>query len=251
VTRFCVQSAGDRERLLGLGVDAAQVVVTGSLKGDGRLAPSPAFLALIRELGRPLVIAGSTHEGEERMVLGALRLLGGAEPRPFWILAPRHPERFDGVAGLLEHERVRFVRRTGLPREPGLVRAALETADLLLLDSIGELAGCYPAASACFIGGSLVPIGGHNLLEPARCGVPIVVGPHLDSVRELAARLEAVGAAVIVQEPGGLARALADLIERGDRDATGRAAREVAEELAGSLARTWACLEEAVGKGAP
>ena len=194
------------------------------------------------------MIAGSTHEGEERMVLGAVRLLGGAVPPPFWIVAPRHPERFEAVAGLLESERVRFVRRTGLPRETGLGRAAIETADVLLLDSIGELAGCFPAAAACFIGGSLVPIGGHNLLEPARCGVPIVVGPHLDSVRELAARLQEVGAAVVVREPGGLARALADLIEREDREVTARAARDVAAELAGSLARTWACVEEAAGK---
>jgi len=251
VTRYCVQSQGDRDRLVHLGVDAGRVVVTGSLKGDGRLAPSPAFLDDIRALGRPLVVAGSTHEGEERMVLGAVRLLGGSERPPFWILAPRHPERFDGVAALLERERVHFVRRTGLPRDPGLGRAALETADVLLLDSIGELAGCFPGASACFIGGSLVPIGGHNLLEPARCGVPIVVGPHLDSVRELAARLEEVGAAIVVQEPGGLARALADLIERGDREAASRAARDVAEELAGSLARTWACLEEAIEASAP
>ncbi len=246
VTRFCVQADDDRRRLMDLGVDPARVVVTGSLKGDGRLAPSPEFLEDIRAMARPLIVAGSTHDGEERIVLSAMRLLGGQAVAPFWIIAPRHPERFDSIDALLEAESTRHVRRTELP-DGAARRVALEDADVMLLDTIGELAGCYAASALCFIGGSLVPVGGHNLLEPARCGVPIVVGPHLESVAELAERLEAVGAATVVHDAAELARAISHTIEAGPDAGAGEAARGVAEERAGSLVHTWNCVAESVG----
>lgn len=249
VTRFCVQGHDDRRRLVELGVAPDRVVVTGSLKGDGRLAPSPAFLAAIRETGRPLVVFGSTHEGEEKIVLAALRLLHGRERRPFSILAPRHPERFDAIESLLADEKVPYVRRTTLAE--GDEAAAIDAADVMLLDTIGELAGCFPGAAVCFIGGSLVPVGGHNLLEPARCGVPIVVGPHVDSVRDLADRLESVGAAIVVDEAAALARAIAGCLDSGPDATAGAAARGVAEERAGSLSRTWSCVAETAAAGCP
>lgn len=245
VTRFCVQGDDDRRRLMDLGVEPARVVVTGSLKGDGRLAPSPCFLDEIGAMKRPLVVAGSTHDGEERIVLSAVGLLRGRDVAPFWIIAPRHPERFDEIEALLRHEKIRHVRRTELPEGAARV-AALEQADVLLLDTIGELAGCFAASTVCFIGGSLVPIGGHNLLEPARCGVPIVVGPHLESVRDLADRLQSVGAARIVHDAEELASAIANRIDAGPDEDASDAARRVAEERAGSLSRTWSCVAEAV-----
>lgn len=238
VTRFCVQGEEDRRRLVDLGVDPARVIVTGSLKGDGRLAPSPAFLDDIRASGRPVVVAGSTHEGEEPLVLSAVRRLADRPRAPLWIIAPRHPERFDAIESLLASENVPAVRRTGLP-EGVARREMLASVDVLLLDTIGELAGCFPAATVGFIGGSLVPIGGHNLLEPARCGVPIVVGPHLSTVRDLADRLEAVGAATVVDDAAGLARAVGDRLDAGPDSTVSEAARSVAEERAGSLLRTW------------
>lgn len=250
VTRFCVQGDDDRRRLMALGVEPGRVVVTGSLKGDGRLAPSPCFLDDIRASGRPLVVAGSTHDGEERVILSALRLLGGRPQAPFWIIAPRHPERFDAIESLLESENVPAVRRTRLP-EGRERRTVLAGADVLLLDTIGELAGCFPAAAVCFIGGSLVPIGGHNLLEPARCGVPIVVGPHLSTVQDLADRLEAVGAATVVNDAAELARAIAERIDAGADSVASEAARGVAEERAGSLSRTWSHVAEAAEAGVP
>ena len=153
-------------------------------------------------------MAGSTHEGEERIVLSALRLLGG---QSCW---RRSGSSRRGIRSASRRSPRSSTRRTsGTSGEPELAADgpadALEAADVLLLDTIGELAGCFQASTACFIGGSLVPIGGHNLLEPARCGVPIIVGPHLDSVRELAERLESVGAAAVVSDadracPGGV-----------------------------------------------
>lgn len=244
VTLFCVQSQDDRDRLLGLGVEADRVVVTGSLKGDGRLAPRPRFLAELEATGRPLVVVGSTHEGEEAIAISAIRLLGERAERPYWILAPRHPERFDGVAALLDEAGLRSVRRTTLDEGEGGT-AVLRESDVLLLDTIGELAGCFPPATVCFIGGSLVPIGGHNLLEPARCGIPIIVGPHVETVRELADRLVSVGAATIVRDAAELAHAVdVSLADRQSEEA-GAAARAVAEERAGSLARTWRHVSEA------
>ena len=165
---------------------------------------------------------------------------------PFWILAPRHPERFEAIAALLDEEHIRYLRRTELTADGG----TLEAADVLLLDTIGELAGCFPASTACFIGGSLVPIGGHNLLEPARCGVPIIVGPHLDSVRELAERLQSVGAAAVVNDAAELAQAVSDRIDARPDATAGEAARAVAEESAGSLARTWQYVEQAASEAA-
>lgn len=251
VSRFCVQGEADRARLVDLGVDSSRVVVTGSLKGDGRMAPSPGFLVDVQRTDRPLVVAGSTHEGEEHVVLAAMRLLGAHPARPYWILAPRHPERFDAIASLLREKGVRHVRRTKLPDAAPERRRLIESADVLLLDTVGELAGCFPVAASCFIGGSLVPIGGHNLLEPARCGTPIVVGPHLDSVRDLAERLEEVGAATVVSDADGLARAVAETIDAGPDATAGDAARGVAEERAGSLSRTWICLAEAAASAEP
>ncbi len=248
VTRFCVQGEDDRRRLMGLGVQPGRVVVTGSLKGDGRLAPSPAFLDDIAQMERPLIVAGSTHEGEERIVLAALRLLGGRAPAPFWVIAPRHPERFDSIGTMLEDASVKYVRRTRLA-EGEARRSTLEAVDVMLLDTIGELAGCFSASTVSFIGGSLVPVGGHNLLEPARCGVPIVVGPHLETVQELADRLAAVGAATIVQDAAGLAQAISHRIEAGPDASAGDAARAVAEERAGSLSRTWSSVTEAAEAG--
>jgi 3-deoxy-D-manno-octulosonic-acid transferase len=249
VTGFCVQSEAARERLVTLGVDPARVTVTGSLKGDATPLEPAAFLPAVVDLGRPLIVAGSTHEGEEEILLEAARRLEAGSARPFWIIAPRHPERFAPVAALLARWGVRFIRRTDLSTDHAIARAALEHFDMLLLDTIGELRGCFPAATVAFLGGSLAPVGGHNLLEPARAGIPVVVGPHLDSVRETAERLESVGAVDIVRDAEGLAAALARRLADGRDCPAGVGARAVAAEMAGSLARTWECVStNAFGK---
>lgn len=261
VARFCVQSDEHRARLLELGVAPERIVVTGSLKGDGRTPPAPGFLRALEpaagEAGADarsaVVVAGSTHPGEEEAVIAALRTLQGEGGAPFCILAPRHPERFEAVAELLSRRGVAFVRRSRLPAAEAAARTALAGATVLLLDTLGELAGCYHAATVAFVGGTLAPVGGHNLLEPARCGVPVVLGPHLDSVRPVALRLAGAGAATLIDGPQDLAAALGAYLDPVRRAAASDAALRIACEEGGSLLATWraieAVLREARGAG--
>lgn len=249
VRRFCVQADEHRARLVELGVAPERVLVTGSLKGDARTAEPPAFLAALAAQGRPILIAGSTHPGEDEVVLAAAVELRRDLPPPIWILAPRHPQRFDAVAALLAARGLRFVRRSELPQEPddpAVLRERLAGIDVLLLDTVGELAGCYQGASVAFVGATLVPIGGHNLLEAARCGVPVIVGPHLDTVRRVAERLVEAGGATVVADAATLAGALRAHLEPERRERAGAAARRVAAEESGSLDATWQAIEEVV-----
>jgi 3-deoxy-D-manno-octulosonic-acid transferase len=244
VTRFCVQGEEHRRRLIELGVVPERIVVTGSLKGDARLAEAPGFLEGVAELGRPVVVAGSTHPGEEEILLDAVAALRDRSPRPLWILAPRHPERFATVARLVEERGLAALRRSALPSDAADVRVRARDCDVLVLDSLGELAGCYRGAAAAFVGGSLVPVGGHNVLEPARAAVPILVGPHVESIAAVAGSLERAGGAHTVRSGAELARAVERLLDPGERARAGVAARSVAEEQAGSLTLTWASLAE-------
>lgn len=247
VTRFCVQADEHRARLLALGVAPERVLVTGSLKGDARAAAAPPFGAALASLGRPVVIAGSTHPGEDEAVIAAARLLRDDAVRPVWIVAPRHPQRFAPVAALLATSGLRALRRSELPdaADASALAARLAGADVLLLDTLGELAGCYQGATVAFVGATLVPIGGHNLLEAARCGVPLVVGPHLDSVRAVAERLLATGGASVVADGDALAATVrAHLVDPERRARAGEAARAVALEESGSLDATWRAIED-------
>lgn len=180
VDRFGVQSAEDRDRLVRLGVDPGRITVTGNLKYEtAEPAPKPELEAALRDLaeGRPILLAGSTMAGEEAQVLEAFREIGGGE-RALLVLAPRHPERWGEVDAFLRSRGVDLLRRSGLP--------AKGRPEAVLLDSLGELAGLYRLAAGSFIGGTLVPTGGHNPLEAARYGVPIAVGPSMHNFREMA-----------------------------------------------------------------
>ena len=242
VSRFLLQSEADRERLLGLGVDPERLFVTGSLKGSGEVREAPAVLAGLAN--RELLVAGSTHPGEEALLVEALRSVHLTHEDLLLILAPRHPERFDDVAGLLKDAGLSFLRRSDLvgasfPRGPRV----------LLLDTLGELAGCYGMARVAFVGGSLVPVGGHNLLEPARFGVPIVVGPHLESVAGLADRLEAVGGLRRAASAAQLATEIEHFLHVRDPEVS-EAVRAIAGELSGALDDTWRALEVPLDGGA-
>ena len=163
------QTAGDAERLGGLG--AHPVAVSGNLKFDVR--PSPEKIALGHQWREAIAahavwLAASTREGEEALVIEAWRRV--AVPGALLVLVPRHPQRFDEVAGLLEQQGLRWRRRSqGLPDED---------VDVWLGDSMGEMAAYYAMADLAFIGGSLLPLGGQNLIEAAACGCPVLVGPH-------------------------------------------------------------------------
>lgn len=175
-----MQTEEDAERIRALGMNSERVVVAGSLKFDaGTIAPSNL---ITRELAErfsftetaPLIIAASTHGPEERLILEAFRqtrALGG--PKARLLLAPRHPERFDEVASLLDKSGLGWTRRSSVPNESD------RTCDVVLLDTIGELASVYFLGEIVFVGGSIAKSGGHNILEPAAAGAAIITGPHM------------------------------------------------------------------------
>ncbi|HKB49161.1 MAG TPA: hypothetical protein VKC57_15755, partial [Ktedonobacterales bacterium] len=156
---------------------------------------------------RPVWTAGSTHGGgEEEALIEAHKRVRNAHRRALLVMAPRHPNRFGEVAAVLEREGVRFIRRS---QEPSA--AAIEQAEVLLLDTLGELLDFYAAADVAFVGGSLVPVGGHNLLEPAALGLPILTGPNNFNSEDIARLLIARGAAEVVNGPQQLGERVAAL----------------------------------------
>jgi 3-deoxy-D-manno-octulosonic-acid transferase len=205
------QGTGDAERFQALGADPASTHVTGNLKFDFELPPQTVERgARLREQyapARALWVAGSTHGGgEEQALLAAQRLVRALHPEALLVLAPRHPQRFAEVAALLHQGGVSFVRRS-----QGAAAAA-HTCEVLLLDSLGELLDFYAAADVAFVGGSLVPIGGHNLLEPAALGVPILTGPYNSNSEEIVRLLIASGAAEVVRDAATLGARIGTLL---------------------------------------
>jgi 3-deoxy-D-manno-octulosonic-acid transferase len=221
------QGEGDADRFLALGADPGSTHVTGNLKFDFSLPPDIAERGRrLREhyaSDRPVWVAGSTHGGaEEEAVLEAHERLRAVHPRALLVMAPRHPNRFGEVADRLERGGVKFFRRS---QETS--RAAIGAAEVLLLDTLGELLDFYAAADVAFVGGSLAPIGGHNLLEPAALGLPILTGPNTFNSEDVARLLIARGAAEVVhdsQELGDrVAALLSDAEARARIGAQGRA----------------------------
>jgi 3-deoxy-D-manno-octulosonic-acid transferase len=236
------QSAADAERFVALGAPLGRVRVTGSMKFDQRLRRSVAEQSevLRREWGadRPVWVAASTHEGEDEQVLAAHAQVREALPDALLVLVPRHPERFDRVAGL--------VRRRGLPLVRRTERATVgpDTA-VFLGDTMGELSMFFGAADAAFVGGSLVDIGGHNVLEPAALGLPVAFGPHMHNFAAIAGMLLDAEAALQVRN----AAALAQLMTRWLGDASlrtrlGENGRKVVESNRGALDRTLEMVDE-------
>lgn len=252
VDRFCVQSDESARRFIELGADPTRVVVTGSLKFDS-LEPPGQVRARDRVLryfrvpaSRPILVAGSTMKGEETAVLRAFRRVRATSPSALLILAPRHPERFSEVEALCRGEGWKTVRRTELAID------ADPRADIVVLDTIGELATLYQLGTVVFVGGSLVPTGGHNVLEPAVFGKPIVFGPHMENFREIADTFLASGAAVRLDDEGQLEEAFVGLL--GDpvrRARLGAAARALVEANRGAKDKTMTVLEALVQPAAP
>lgn len=213
VDRFGVQTDEDRRRLLSLGVDPERVVVTGNLKYETPEPPRrPELERALEGLAgdRPILMAGSTMGGEEERVLEAFEKIGGGA-RALLVLAPRHPERWNEVAARVEATGVRLVRRSALdperPERPGREPGAADRPDVVLLDSLGELAGLYRLARSAFIGGTLTPTGGHNPLEAARWAVPVAVGPSMENFRQIAEEFDGARAWQRVRSASELAAA--------------------------------------------
>lgn len=214
---FGMQSETEAERIRFLGAPPDRVVVTGSLKLDA--VPTASRLAIAGT--GPLWVVGSTHAGEEEACLAVFGRLRPRFPELRILLAPRHLTRIAEVESLLERSGLAFIRRS---RVDGEWNGAPE---ILLLDTLGELAGFYGRADVAFVGGTLVPIGGHNLLEPARAGVPVLFGPHVESVAEMARRLEEAGGGQRVADPRELEEEVARLLDDPERRrAMGQRARE-------------------------
>jgi 3-deoxy-D-manno-octulosonic-acid transferase len=240
LTRVMAQSDTDAKRLRALGCRPDAVSVAGNLKFDVRAAQEAEVTRLLRPAAVRFLVAGSTLEGEEEALLELWALLLKADPGLAMVLAPRHPERFSGVAALLDRSGVSWVRRSVWKANPPDPQNPLRPGEILLLDTIGELASVYSLATVAFVGGSLVPAGGHNPLEPAQFGVPIVMGPHYANFRAITDDLIAHHAIRIAAREE-VAKVLVDLLtQRDEAKAMGIRARHVFDQEAGATAR---CLE--------
>ena len=234
VDLFLMQSEEDVRRMREIGAPTERVQVGGNLKFDLPAPPPSKFLAELERAaqGAPVVVAGSTLAGEEKLVLDAMRAAAEVKgKRAVLVLAPRHPERFEEVARLLEKRGSKFLRRNQLSR-------ADSRPEVVLLDTLGELAGAYAAATVAFVGGSLVKGGGHNPIEPALWGKPVLFGPSMENFRSIAENLLEAGAAFRVISPEAFGVLLATLLS--DREACGRAGaagRDLVERERGATLR--------------
>jgi 3-deoxy-D-manno-octulosonic-acid transferase len=210
----------DAARFAELGVPAERIQVTGDLKLLPVADPDGLAPDLAAVLAGPLLVAASTHAGEEAAALAAF---AGADAAAL-VLAPRHPERFDAVAELVRGAGLTLRRRSTLGRAP------LAPREVLLLDSLGELPGIFARATAAFVGGSLVDRGGHNVVEAVRAGCPVIVGPHLANVEHAVSLLEPSGALLRIDDAAGLGQAWRRAL--AEPEAAAACARAGAEALA-------------------
>jgi 3-deoxy-D-manno-octulosonic-acid transferase len=235
----------DGERFAALGVPADRISVAGNIKYDLEADERPLEWAeAVRAVAgeRPILVAGSTMEGEEVPVLDAVAGMGADGTAPFLILAPRHPERFGAVARLLDERGIVFSRRSdGEAMAPG--------TEVFLLDTIGELSRAYRLARVAFIGGSLMPTGGHNPLEAAAWGVPVLSGPHVHNFREVYDEMTTAAGARLVADAAELRVAAAVWLDDDKlARAAGAAGREVVETNRGATGRTVAALLGLLGE---
>ncbi len=242
VDLFLAQTEEDKRRLVAIGASDRRVQVSGNLKFDTAEPKAPAILAELKtalalENAGPVLICGSTVEGEEEMLAPVFEKLFQSNPGAVVLLAPRHPERFDSVAAVLEQKQIRYVRRSQRAGES-------IGGSVLLLDTIGELSALYALSNVAFIGGSLVPRGGHNILEPARYGAAIVVGEHTENFRDIVELFRRQNA-VMVTNPSNLEKDLLQLMQdESARLSLGQRGSEVLQTQTGATEKTMSALVE-------
>jgi len=249
---FLMQSDADAARLLALGAPENCVVVTGNLKYDVAEPPEQPLSAWLKiELGRnkrkPVLIAGSVMAGEETAVLRAFAHVERDFPEALLVLAPRKPEQFDNAAAIVMQSGRKLLRRRDITLNGSGGAALGEPRNVLLLDSLGELAGIYRLADAVFVGGSLVPIGGHNILEPAAFSKVPIHGPSMENFREMAATFHEANASIQVTSGDDLGAAWCGLLVDSVRASRmGEAARAVVDRNRGATQRVLARIEETI-----
>jgi 3-deoxy-D-manno-octulosonic-acid transferase len=234
-----MQSEADALRIQDIGADPERVLVTGNLKFDQKLPAPPSIPVNIRP-GRKVITAGSTHRGEEAALLEIFTRLRAVYPDLALIIAPRHPERFDEVAGLITKAGYECQRRTRLK---GAVN------DVLLLDTIGELRSFYALCDIAFVGGSLVKVGGHNLLEPAAMKKPVVFSRYMYNFKEISEALLSAGGGIMVKDKEELYLRFHNLLS--DKDAAkrmGELAFRVIEQNSGAAKKTIDAVGRLIGE---
>lgn len=240
---FLAQTEEDARRLKAIGAPEARVSVSGNLKFDIKLSFNSALTEQLRRAlpnDTRVIVCGSTTEGEEEHVLTAFRQVLQQLPTSVMILAPRHPERFEKVAALIASADVPLVKRSTWNPQTS---SPLRSGSIFLLDSVGELASIYALADVAFVGGSLVPLGGHNILEPAQYGVAVLTGPHTFNFREIV-RIFEQGGGLRVVTADNLGAAITNLLHNADeRELLGRRARELFLENTGATGKTVAALQ--------
>jgi 3-deoxy-D-manno-octulosonic-acid transferase len=238
------QTRDDAERFLAIGAQSARTHVVGNIKFDiePRDAAAGRELRASQGAARGTWIAGSTHAGEDEQVLAAHAALLAGAPDTLLILAPRHPDRFRAVAELVASRGLRFARRSEGAAPADVVAGG--AAQVLLVDTVGELGALYAAADVAFVGGSLVPVGGHNLLEPAALGIPVLTGPYYANGKDIARLLLDRGAALQVNDARELEAAVKRLLaDPAERRRVGAIGRDIIDANRGSVARLLTLIE--------
>jgi 3-deoxy-D-manno-octulosonic-acid transferase len=238
------QTSSDARRLASIGVDPNRIMITGSLKFDQGADATHAAIGradIGLAPGERLWVAGSTHPVEEAQLLDAYQRVRSWEPRLVLLLAPRHLDRLDKVEALVRDAGCEPIRRTAIAA--GRTRAGAHPP-VILLDTLGELASVYAEAEVAFVGGTLAPVGGHNLLEPAARGKPVLFGPHTYKCEEIAQALRDAGGGVRVDSAATLAEHLQQLLADDVlRERMGRCGLDMVARNRGAVERTISLLD--------
>jgi 3-deoxy-D-manno-octulosonic-acid transferase len=251
VNHFCMQTSADADRIMHIGAPKDRISICGNIKFDLQVPAVTAFEKneLFAQFGlrpeQPVLIAGSTHNGEEQMVIEAFVEIRKSIPDLVLLLAPRHPERFNEAAETVASLNLGFVRRTAL--HDTMQRS---NEPVILLDTIGELIRVYSIGTVIFIGGSLVEgIGGHNPLEPALAGKPVIFGPHMSNFREIARILTERQAAFQVDGSSALTRKTMQMLRDAKlRDTVGKRASDVIEQNSGAVEKIADTINEVLNR---
>ena len=241
-----MQGETDAERIVTIGADKKKAGIMGNFKFDIELDKKESVNWMDGVKGK-ILLAGSTHKGEEEIVLDAYEEVKKSFPDLKLILAPRHPERFNEAEEILKRRNLNSIRRTDFTVDSSQFTVHSQQTDIILLDTIGELSRLFSEADVTFIGGSLLPFGGHNILEPAYWGKPSIFGPHMENF-PIAKDFLMEGAAIMVKDPGGLAAAIKDLLENTEKaEHMGQKAKGIIDKNTGAVKKAVALVRSFLG----